>query len=66
MRKDLIWQLGIFVLVLLILNTFFQMHISIIGSLVLTIVLSLVFNFIQQVDSISWGNPSMARLQNRR
>ena len=47
MRKDLIWQLGIFVLVLLILNAFFQMHISIIGSLVLTIVLSLVFNFIQ-------------------
>ena len=47
MRKDLIWQLGIFVLVLLILNAFFQMHISIIGSLVLTIVFSLVFNFIQ-------------------
>ena len=47
MRKDLIWQLEIFVLVLLVLNAFFQMHISIIGSLVLTIVLSLVFNFIQ-------------------
>ena len=47
MSKDLIWQLVIFVLVLLALNAFFQMHISIIGSLVLTIVLSLVFNFIQ-------------------
>ena len=47
MKKDLIWQLGMFVLVLLVLNAFFQMHISIIGSLVLTIVLSLAFNFIQ-------------------
>ena len=47
MRKDLIWQLGFFVLVLLVLNAFFQMHISIIGSLVLIIVLSLVFSFIQ-------------------
>jgi uncharacterized PurR-regulated membrane protein YhhQ (DUF165 family) len=47
MSRNLIWQLAIFVLVLLALNVFFQMHISIIGSLLLTIVLSLVFNFIQ-------------------
>jgi uncharacterized membrane protein len=47
MSNNLIWQLGIFVLVLLGLNLFFHLHISIIGSLVLTVVLSLVFNTIQ-------------------
>ena len=46
-NKNLIWQLAIFILVLVGLNFFFQAHISIIGSLVLTIVLSLVFNAIQ-------------------
>ena len=47
MSKNLLWQLGIFVLVLLALNVFFEMHISIIGSLLLTVILSFVFNFIQ-------------------
>lgn len=41
------WQVGIFLLVLLALNFFFQMHISIIVSLLLTISLSLAFNLIQ-------------------
>ena len=45
--KNLIWQLAIFILVLVALNFFFQVHISIIGSLLLTVILSLVFNFIQ-------------------
>ena len=47
MSKNLIWQLAIFVLVLVALNFFFQTHISIIGSLLLTVGLSLLFNFIQ-------------------
>lgn len=46
MNKNLLWQLGIFVAVLLSLNLVFQMHISIIGSLLLTVVLSFVFNAI--------------------
>ncbi|MGC1220091.1 MAG: hypothetical protein WA883_21670 [Phormidesmis sp.] len=46
MNKNLLWQLGIFVAVLLALNLVFQMHISIIGSLLLTVALSFVFNAI--------------------
>ena len=45
--KNFIWQLAIFILVLVALNFFFQTHISIIGSLLITIILSFVFNFIQ-------------------
>jgi hypothetical protein len=47
MTKNLLWQLGVFVLVLLALNIFLDLHISIIGSVVLTLVLSFVFNAIQ-------------------
>jgi hypothetical protein len=47
MTKNLLWQLGVFVLVLLALNFFLDLHISIIGSVVLTLVLSFVFNAIQ-------------------
>ena len=46
-NKNIIWQLVVFILVLVALNFFFQMHISIIGSLLLTVILSLVFNLIQ-------------------
>ena len=48
MNLNILWQLGIFVLVLLALNTFFGLHISIIGSLVLTIGLSLLFSLFQR------------------
>ena len=47
MKTNLLWQLGVFVLVLIALNAVFQLHISIIGSLLLTVLLSFVFNLIQ-------------------
>jgi hypothetical protein len=47
MNKSVIWQLVVFVVVLLTLNFFFHLHISIIGSVVLTLGLSLVFRMIQ-------------------
>lgn len=47
MNKNILWQAGIFVGVLLLLNLIFQTHISIIGSLLLTIALSFAFSFIQ-------------------
>ena len=66
MNKNFLWQFAVFALVLIALNFFFQTYISIIGSLLLTVGLSILFNFVQQVDSISWGFLSMARLQTRR
>ncbi|MCP4192316.1 MAG: hypothetical protein GY768_17020 [Planctomycetaceae bacterium] len=42
MSKNIWIQLGLFVAVLVALNFFFHLHISIIGSLVLTLVLNLV------------------------
>jgi len=45
MNKSYVWQLAVFVLILLGLNFFFRLHISIIGSLVLTVGLSLLFSF---------------------
>ena len=48
MTKDIFWQLGVFVAVLIALNLVFQLHISIIGSLLLTVLLSVVFNFIRR------------------
>ena len=42
MSKNIWIQLGLFVAVLIALNFFFHLHISIIGSLVLTLVLNLV------------------------
>jgi hypothetical protein len=47
MSKALLYQLGIFVLVLIGLNFFLDLHISIIGSVVLTLVLSVAFNAMQ-------------------
>ena len=47
MMNNWLWQLAVFVLLCLALNFFFQTHISIIGSLLLTVIFSLVFNFIQ-------------------
>lgn len=45
MNKTYIRHVGIFIGVLLLLNLFFHLHISIIGSLLLTIGLNLAFNF---------------------
>lgn len=44
MNRSYVWQLAVFVLILIGLNFFFRLHISIIGSLVLTLVLSFVFS----------------------
>lgn len=44
MKKGYLWQLGVFVLVLLGLNAFFRLHISILGSLALTVGLSFLFS----------------------
>jgi hypothetical protein len=44
MNRSYIWQLAVFVLVLIGLNFFFRLHISIIGSLVLTVGLSVLFS----------------------
>lgn len=48
MQTRYLWHLAIFVGILILLNFFFQLHISIIGSLVLTVVLTLAFNFFQK------------------
>ena len=47
MSKSYLWQLAVFVIVLVALNFFFHWHISIIGSLVLTVVLNLVMRMFQ-------------------
>ena len=44
MKRDYLWQLAIFVLVLIGLNFFFRLHISILGSLLLTVGLSFLFS----------------------
>ena len=44
MNRSYVWQLALFVLILIGLNFFFRLHISIIGSLVLTVVLSFAFS----------------------
>lgn len=38
MSRNFIWQIVFFIVILLALNWFFHLHISIIGSLVLTLV----------------------------
>ena len=43
MNTNLIWQLGLFVLILLGLNYFFQAHIAIISSVVITLIIWFVF-----------------------
>ena len=43
-NKRLLWQLGAFVLILVLLNMLFQLHISILGSLALTVLLTFAFN----------------------
>lgn len=47
MSKTLIWQLVVFILALVTLNFFFHLHISIIGSLLLTLGLSYVSRLTQ-------------------
>ncbi len=42
MNKSVLWQLLLFVVLLVALNFFFHLHISIIGSLLLTLGLSFV------------------------
>jgi len=44
MNKNYFLQLVIFIVVLLALNVFFELHISILGSLALTIGLSFLFS----------------------
>jgi len=46
--KDALVSLGIFVLVLVVLKFFFGWNISIIGSVVLTIILSLIFRLLNR------------------
>ena len=48
MDKNVILHLGVFIAILLALNFFFHLHISIIGSLVLTLGLSLVSGLLQR------------------
>ena len=48
MSKNVIWQLVVFILALLALNFFFHLHISIIGSLLLTLGLSFVSRLTQR------------------
>ena len=43
MNKDLIWKLGLFVLILLALNFFFHLHIAVISSVVITLIIWFVF-----------------------
>lgn len=47
MNKSVLTQLIVFVLVLIGLNFFFHLHISIIGSLLLTLGLSFVMRLLQ-------------------
>ncbi len=47
LNNSIFIQLAVFVLVLVALNFFFHWHISIVGSLVLTIVVSLVMRMMQ-------------------
>lgn len=47
MNKSILIQLGLFVVVLIALNFFFHWHISIIGSVLLTIGLNLVIRLMQ-------------------
>ena len=44
MNRNSLYQLAAFVVILLLLNAVFALHISIIGSVVLTLVLSFAFN----------------------
>jgi hypothetical protein len=48
MDKNVILNFAVFIAILLALNFFFHLHISIIGSLVLTIGLSLASRLIQR------------------
>ncbi len=48
MDKKVILNLAIFIAIMLALNFFFHLHISIIGSLVLTLGLSFVMSLLQR------------------
>ena len=47
MSKNYLWQLVVFIVVLIALNFFFHWHISIIGSLALTLGLNFVLSLMQ-------------------
>ena len=47
MNKNVLTHLAIFVVVLIALNFFFHLHISVIGSVVLTVAFNLVSRLIQ-------------------
>ena len=47
MNRNVLLHLAVFVVVLIALNFFFHLHISIIGSLALTVVLNLVMRLFQ-------------------
>ena len=47
MNQNILGQPAVFIVVLFALNLFFHIHISIIGSLLLTIILLASFNFMQ-------------------
>jgi hypothetical protein len=47
MNKSVLWQLALFVAILLVINFFFHLHISIIGSLLLTVGLSFAIRLFQ-------------------
>jgi hypothetical protein len=48
MNKSFLWQLAVFVLILVGLNFFFRLHISVIGSLILTVGLTILFRAFQR------------------
>ena len=48
MNSDMLWQLGLFVLILMVLNTMLALNISIIGSVVLTVGMSSVFDALRR------------------
>ena len=47
MKKNVLLHLAVFVVVLIALNVFFHWHISIIGSVALTVVLNLAMRMFQ-------------------
>ena len=48
MDKNVLMHLGVFIAILLALNFFFHLHISILGSLVLTLALSAATRLLQR------------------
>ena len=49
MSRNVLYQLAAFVVILLLLNAVFALHISIVGSVVLTLLLSFAFNAMRRL-----------------